>query len=398
MRNVIKVAFLSSVITAAMVYVILGWRPPETAQATKPTTVNWTPTAATNVAVAAPPPAPAPVTDDERNNIDVYKKYSPGVVNITSTTLAYDFFFQPVPQTGTGSGVVLDGNGHIATNHHVIEGANRRGSMLEVTLWDKNKYPARIVGDDPSNDLAVIKIEAPKNSLIPIPLGTSKGLQVGQKVLAIGNPFGLERTLTTGIISSLGRTIETQNGRRVEDIIQTDAAINPGNSGGPLLNSAGDVIGINTAIISDSGNSAGIGFAIPVDTVQRVVKDLITDGYVHRPFLGVRSFPVVNLGRCAQRIGINSEGGLMVVDVISGSPAERAGIRGYSRVAVCGNQQLPAGGDVLISVDGRNINSREDLDSIVDRHKPGDRVTVGLVRDDRKMELPVTLQETPRPR
>src|SRR5262249_8286024 len=154
----------------------------------------------------------------------------------------------------------------------------------------------------------------------------------------------------------------TQNGRRVEDIIQTDAAINPGNSGGPLLNSAGDVIGINTAIISDSGNSAGIGFAIPVDTVQRVVKDLITDGYVHRPFLGVRSFPVVNLGRCAQRIGINSESGLMVVDVLAGSPAERAGIRGYSREAVCGNQRLPAGGDVLISVDGRNINSREDLD------------------------------------
>lgn len=398
MRNVIKVAFLSSVITAAMVYVILGWRPPETETATKPTSVNWTPTAATNVAIAAPAPAPAPTTDDERNNIDIYKKYSSGVVNITSTTLAYDFFFQAVPQTGTGSGAILDAEGHIVTNHHVIDGTNRRGSTLEVTLWDKSKYSARIVGDDPSNDLAVLKIDAPKSSLMPIPLGTSKGLQVGQKVLAIGNPFGLERTLTTGIISSLGRTIETQNGRRVEDIIQTDAAINPGNSGGPLLNSAGEIIGINTAIISDSGNSAGIGFAIPADTVQRIVKDLITDGYVHRPFLGVSSFPVVNLGGCAQRIGITAEGGLLVVEVTAGGPAERAGIRGYSREAVCRNQRLPAGGDVLVSIDGRDINSPQDLGAAIDRHKPGDRVTVTLVRDDRKMQVPVTLQEQPRPR
>src|SRR5207249_3523540 len=198
MKNFIKVAFLSSVITAAMVYVMLGWRPPQTEPVHVPG-VSWTSTA-TNVAVAAPPaPAavPTPFSDDERNNIDIYKKYSPGVVNITSTTVSYNVFFGPVPQEGTGSGAIIDTDGHIVTNHHVIEGGSDRGGSLTVTLADKSKYSATIVGDDPNNDLAVLKIEAPRNRLSPIPLGTSKNLQVGQKVLAIGNPFGLDRTLTT---------------------------------------------------------------------------------------------------------------------------------------------------------------------------------------------------------
>src|SRR5262245_19106400 len=255
MKNVIKVALLTSIITAAMVYVILEWRPlrPESSQEPE---VSWasTRTSATSA------PAAAGFTNDEKNNIDVYQKYGRGVVNITTTTLEYDFFLRPVPmESGTGSGAIIDTQGHIVTNFHVV----RNAQQLEVTLPDKTKHDAKLIGVDPNNDLAVIQINAPKEHYTPIPLGTSAGLQAGKKVLAIGNPYGFfERTLTTGIISSLGRSIQAENGRVIEDIIQTDAAINPGNSGGPLLNSAGEIIGINTAIFSpsDSGGSIGIGF------------------------------------------------------------------------------------------------------------------------------------------
>src|SRR3989475_930478 len=271
MKNIIKVAFLSSIITAAMVYVVLEWRPlrSETARAPE---VSWASSVASSPAAV---PA-ARLSDEERNNVEVYQKYSQGVVNITTTTVGYDFFLRPVPmESGTGSGAIIDTQGHIVTNFHVIREAER----LEVTLPDKTKHIAKVVGSDPNNDLAVIQIDLPRAGLIPIPVGTSKGLQVGQKVLAIGNPYGLERSLTTGIISSLGRSIQAENGRVIEDIIQTDAAINPGNSGGPLLNSQGEIIGINTAIFSpQNGGNIGIGFAIPVDTVKRITKDLITLG------------------------------------------------------------------------------------------------------------------------
>src|SRR5215467_2669014 len=240
MRNVIKAAFLSSIITAALVYVMLEWKPlrpdvpaPE---------VSWASSSTPSSGVPAAVPAPAGLSDDEKNNIDIYQRYSPGVVNITTTTLAYDFFLRPVPmESGSGSGAVIDASGHIVTNHHVIAEARR----LEVTLWNRKKYTAKVVGDDPNHDIAVIQIDAPKEELKPVPMGTSKNLMVGQKVLAIGNPYGLQRTLTRGIISSLGRSIQEQQDRVIDDLIQTDAAINPGNSGGPLLNSAGEIIGMN---------------------------------------------------------------------------------------------------------------------------------------------------------
>jgi len=214
------------------------------------------------------------ITEDEKNNIAVYEKAADGVVNITSTAVQMDFFFNVFPTQGSGSGSIMDTKGHILTNHHVVANAQK----LEVTLADGSKWPAKLIGSDPDNDLAVIKIDAPREKLKVIPMGDSKNLRIGQKVLAIGNPFGLERTLTTGVISSLGRTIRSDTGTLMEDIVQTDAAINPGNSGGPLLNSEGEIIGINSAIISPTGGSVGIGFAIPVNTAKRLIPELISKG------------------------------------------------------------------------------------------------------------------------
>src|SRR5947208_6171372 len=269
MKNLIKVALVRSLITAAVVYVILEWKPLRS-EFSRPPEVSWASTPA-GITTAVPP---AGLSEEERNNIEIYQRYSPGVVNITTTTIGYDFFLRPVPmESGTGSAAVIDDQGHIVTNFHVVRGAE----TLEVTLPDKSKHEARVIGADPDNDLAVIQISVPRGRLISIPLGASKGLQVGQKVLAIGNPYGLERTLTTGVISSLGRSIQAENGRIIEDIIQTDAAINPGNSGGPLLNSQGQMIGINTAIYSPSNSgSVGIGFPIQVDTVGRSTVDLLS--------------------------------------------------------------------------------------------------------------------------
>ncbi len=353
MKNIFKVAFLSSIITAALVYVVLEWQPlrPEAA---KPPEVSFasSPAPAETPASAAPaPPSTAGLNEDERNNVDVYSKDGPGVVNITSTTLAYDFFYRPVPESGTGSGAVIDMEGRILTNHHVIENARR----LEVTLWDKSKYQAKVIGDDPYHDLAVIQIDAPKNKLKPIPLGTSKGLQVGQKVLAIGNPYALDRTLTTGIISSLGRSIQIESERIIDDVIQTDASINPGNSGGPLLNTSGEIIGINTAIYTPaaSGGSVGIGFAIPVDTVREISGDLIKLGYVPHPYLGVvRPIELADYQGIIEALRLNTDHGLMVTRILPNSPAARAGIRGTSQMVIIGNFQVPAGGDVILSVEG----------------------------------------------
>jgi len=391
MKNVIKAAFLSSIITAALVYVILEWKPlrPETS---RPPEVSW----ASSPAGSTTPPTPAAAgTDDEKINIDIYQRYSPGVVNITTTTLAYDFFLRPVPESGTGSGAILDTEGHIVTNHHVIEGARR----LEVTLWDKTKYSATVVGDDPNHDLAVIKINAPKDRLKPIPLGTSKGLQVGQKVLAIGNPYGLERTLTTGIISAVGRAIQVEDDRIFDDVIQTDAAINHGNSGGPLLNSIGEIIGINFTIYSPTsqGGSIGIGFAIPVDTVRNITSNLIKLGYVPRPWLGVlQGIDLADSPMIAEALRLNTDHGLMVARLQPGGAAERAGIRGASDMIIVGNYRVPAGGDIIVGIEGREVRSRAELNSAVDKFKPGDRITVAIVRGGRRMDLTLTLTEAPR--
>jgi len=390
MKNLIKVAFLSSIITAAMVYVILEWKPLRS-DFSQPPEVSWA-SAPAGISTAVPPPG---LSEEERNNIEIYQRYSPGVVNITTTTIGYDFFLRPVPmESGTGSGAVIDDQGHIVTNFHVVRGAE----TLEVTLPDKSKHEARVVGADPNNDIAVIQINVPRGRLTSVPLGTSKGLQVGQKVLAIGNPYGLERTLTTGVISSLGRSIQAENGRIIEDIIQTDAAINPGNSGGPLLNSQGQMIGINTAIYSPSNSgSVGIGFAIPADTVRRITGDLLTTGYVRHAWLGIGS--TVNLADfpgLANALRLNTERGLMIVDTYQNSPASRAGLRGATDEVRIGRRRWPVGGDVLLEFQGKAINSVQELASEVDRYKAGDRVTVTVLRGNRKIDVPVTLEEAPR--
>ena len=391
MKNIIKVALLTSIITAAMVYVILEWRPlrPESSESPD---VSWASSTRTSAPSAAAPPN---FTSDEKNNIDIYDKYSRGVVNITTTTLDYDFFLRPVPmESGTGSGAIIDTQGHIVTNFHVV----RNAQQLEVTLPDKTKHDAKVIGADPNNDLAVIQINAPQERFTPIPLGTSTGLLVGQKVLAIGNPYGLERTLTTGIISSLGRSIQAENGRVIEDIIQTDAAINPGNSGGPLLNSDGEIIGINTAIFSPSNSgNIGIGFAIPVDTVKRITKDLITLGYVPHAYLGVTQYiPLQDVPWLSEALRLNTDRGLMVVSVVPNSAAAVGGIRGASEQVRVGRYVMPVGGDIILAFEGKPVNSAQEMATEIDRHKPGDKVTVTVLRGGRKIDVPVALREAPK--
>jgi S1-C subfamily serine protease len=391
MKNLIKVAFLSSIITAAMVYVILEWKPLRS-ELSRPPDVSW---ASSPVSATMPAAAPGGLSEEERNNIDVYQRYSTGVVNITTTTIGYDFFLRPVPmESGTGSGAVIDDQGHIVTNFHVVRGAEN----LEVTLADKSKHEAKVIGADPNNDLAVIQISVPRGRVTPIPLGTSKGLQVGQKVLAIGNPYGLERTLTTGIISSLGRSIQAENQRIIEDIIQTDAAINPGNSGGPLLNSQGQIIGINTAILSPSNSgSIGIGFAIPADTVRRITADLLTTGYVRHPWLGIAStLNLADYPEIVNRLQLGTNRGLMIVDTYQNSPASRAGLRGATDEVRFGRRRLPVGGDVILEFQGKPINSVQDLLSETDKYKAGDKITLTVLRGNRKIDVPITLEEAPR--
>jgi S1-C subfamily serine protease len=398
MKTLIKVAFLSSISTAAIVYVLLEWRPLRSERLRTPE-VTWAEPG--SAAAPAPEPAaasPAALNADEQNNIDIYRKYSSGVVNITSSALTFNSRFQVVPvEAGTGSGVIIDTNGNVVTNYHVIE-PSLNGGGVEVTLADKSKYQAKIVGKDKSNDLAVIKIDAPKEKLSPIPLGTSAGLLVGQKVLAIGNPFGFERTLTTGVISATGRSIQAENGRIIENIIQTDAAINPGNSGGPLLNSAGEVIGINAQIVSPSSGSIGIGFAIPTDTVRRIVGDLITYGYVKRPYVGIGQLWPMDAypDALARRLGVPARQGFMVMEIEPGSPAARAGIRPATNRVRYGFTIYPTGGDILLAFQGKEISSLPEVVADIDHHKAGDRVTFTIFRDGQRMDVPITLQETSR--
>src|SRR5690349_8351279 len=290
---------------------------------------------------------PANFDADEQNNIAVYKKALPSVVNITSTAVAFDFFYGAVPQQGMGSGFVIDTEGHILTNNHVVEGARQ----LEVTTSDKKKYKAQIVGTDPVHDLAVIQI--PNKSVPQAEIGDSKSLVVGQKVYAIGNPFGLSGTMTRGIISSI-RSVRGPEGNAIDQAIQTDAAINPGNSGGPLLNSRGEVIGINSMILTGGADqSAGIGFAIPINTAKAILNDLVTLGRVRRPTLGVRTLPIGP--ELADQMGLASDSGLLIIQVVPGSAAERAGLRGGSERAYLGNSVIALGGDLIVAVDGQPV-------------------------------------------
>jgi S1-C subfamily serine protease len=329
-------------------------------------------------------------TPDEEINIRVYRAASPAVVNITTIAVAYDFFLNPLPKEGTGSGAIIDRSGHILTNFHVIDGARR----LEVTLADGSKWPARPVGADPGNDLAVIKIDAPVEKLTVIPLGDSSKLLVGQKVLVIGNPFGLDRTLTVGIVSSLGRSIRADNGRLIRGIIQTDAAINPGNSGGPVLNSSAEVIGVSTAIFSPSGGSVGVGFAVPIDTAKRIISELIDRGYVARPYLGIAGHEIVPALVQALRLPVKE--GIMVVEVTPGSPAQRAGIRGGDRSVQVGNMIVRVGGDIITEVDQVKVRTFEELSDFIDAKQPGDTVALTFNRQGKLNVVEVRLRERPR--
>ncbi|NVM24994.1 MAG: trypsin-like peptidase domain-containing protein [Desulfobacterales bacterium] len=328
-------------------------------------------------------------TEDEENNISIYRRVGPGVVNITSVVIQRDFLFNPIPREGAGSGSIIDTAGHILTNHHVI----RDSTKLEVTLSDESKWPARFVGADPDNDLAVIKIDAPKERLTVIPMGDSARLKVGQKVLAIGNPFGLGQTLTTGVISSLGRFIRSEAGVLIHDVIQTDAAINPGNSGGPLLDSTGKIIGINSAIISPTGTSVGIGFAVPVNTAKRILPELIAKGYVSYPWIGVSVFPLIP--EFAKFLGLTVERGAVIGEVVKGGPAEKAGLRGGDRQVQVGNSLIMVGGDVIVEIDGEKVMSSDDLIRMIRDHRPEKTVELKVLRKGKFLRIKVTLGEKP---
>ena len=330
----------------------------------------------------------APAYDaEEQNNIAVYKKVLPSVVNITSTALVFDFFYGAVPQQGQGSGFILDKSGHILTNYHVIAGANRG---IEVQLSDKRKFSARVVGFDRTHDLALLQIDAP--NLQPVTLADSSHLNVGQKVYAIGNPFGLSGTMTRGIISAI-RPIKSEGGAPIEDAIQTDAAINPGNSGGPLLNSSGEVIGINSMIVSSNNadQSAGIGFAIPINTAKAVLKDLLRYGRVKRPSLGIVSLAVDP--DLASQMGLAADSGVLIERVLPGGAADRAGLHGGNEQAYLGNTPIMLGGDLIIAIDGQQVQDPQDINSIMEKHQPGDMVNVTIVRGRRKMTIKLMLDE-----
>jgi S1-C subfamily serine protease len=332
----------------------------------------------------------AALTEEERNNIAVYEKVADGVVNVTSTAVQMDFFFNAFPTQGSGSGSIIDVKGHILTNHHVVADAQK----LEVTLADGSKWPAKLVGSDPDNDLAVIKIEAPKEKLKVITMGDSRNLRIGQKVLAIGNPFGLQRTLTTGIISSLGRTIRSDVGTLMEDIIQTDAAINPGNSGGPLLNSDGEIVGINSAILSPSGGNVGIGFAVPVNFARRVVPELISKGYVTYPWIGATIQSLIP--EMAKYLKLKIERGAMISDLVKGGPADKAGLKGGNQRVQVGNMVVLVGGDVVVKADQQEIKTNDELIHYIREKKPGDTILLKVFRRDNFIEVKVTLGERPR--
>ena len=329
----------------------------------------------------------APAFDaEEQNNISVYRRVLPSVVNITSRAVVFNFFYGTVPQEGQGSGFILDKAGHVLTNYHVVEGANRG---IEVKLSNKRTFKAKVIGSDKIPDLALLQIDAP--DLQPVTLSDSSQLAVGEKVYAIGNPFGLSGTMTQGIISSI-RSIRNGDGAPIEDAIQTDAAINPGNSGGPLLNSRGEVIGINTMIASNGAEqSSGIGFAIPINTAKAVLSDLTRYGQVRRPSLGIVSFPIAS--DIAGQMGLSADHGVLIQQVVPGGAAERAGLRGGNEKAYLGNQPIMLGGDLIVAIDGQDVTDPQDISVIMDKHQAGDTVSVTVFRGRRQMTVKVVLGE-----
>ena len=365
-RQILTIALLSALFAAAAVFVIdrVGNRVQPAGSAFSETPV---------AGIADPS-----LATDERNNIEVYKAISPGVVFITSTSRSRDFF-DPSPREGTGSGSLIDAQGHILTNYHVIEGSQ----SLTVSFGER-RFPAKVIGTDPDTDLAVIKVDAPRDLLRIVPLGNSDQLIVGQKVLAIGNPFGFDRTLTTGVISGLQRPIRARNGRPIEGAIQTDASINPGNSGGPLLDSQGRMIGINSQILSPAGGSVGIGFAVPVNIAKRVVPELIRNGQVIRPKLGINTF---NVRDARGQVQLPVAEGVGIYQVVPNSAAATAGLRGLDQT-LDGDIIL---GDIITSIDGENIGDRDDLYRVLDKRQVGDIVRVEIIREGQRQTIPVRL-------
>lgn len=325
-----------------------------------------------------------PLDSEEQNNIVVYRKNIPSVVNVTSRAMTFDFFYGLVPQEGQGSGFIIDKEGHILTNYHVIADARQ----VEVTLHNRKKYKATIVGTDQAHDLAVIQIKAP--DLVPAVLGDSSRLQVGQKVYAIGNPFGLAGTMTNGIVSSI-RPVREPNGATIDEAIQTDAAINPGNSGGPLMNYHGEVIGINTMILSSVNQNAGIGFAIPINTAKAVLNDLVTLGRVRRPALGVRTIPISP--ELADEMGLPADYGLLIIQVVPGGAADQAGLRGGHERAYLGNTPIMLGGDLIIAIDDQKVEDENDLSQIMNNRRAGDTAKVTVYRNKKKLDVKVLLAE-----
>ncbi len=382
-KNLAKIIIAVALLSSAATVIVLRWN-------LLPGNDGKESATATYAAVAAKQP---PLSSDEEVNVRVYDSVSPGVVNITRTVVEYDFFFMPIAREGTGSGCVLDQEGNILTNYHVIESAE----SLEVALPDRSKYRAKVVGYDQQNDLAVIRlIGAPRERLHPIRLGDSDTLKVGQKVLAIGNPLGLQNTLTVGIISSLGRRIRTESGDLVDNVIQTDAAINPGNSGGPLLNTAGQMIGINTSIFTIGGGNIGIGFAIPSNTIRRVVTDLLRYGRVIRAWFGVDGYSLNEV--LASELNLPVSSGILVARVERGSSADNAGIQGANQILRLYNERILIGGDIITAVDGQPVASVDDLRLLLEKKRPGDVVEVTLYRGRSKLRKSVTLLEAPRQR
>lgn len=328
-----------------------------------------------------------PLDAEEQNNITVYRKVIPAVVNITSTAVAFDFFYGAVPQQGQGSGFVIDSNGHILTNYHVIAGARQ----VEVTMWNKKKYRADVVGSDRQKDLAVLQI--PAKNLTSVTMGDSRSLEVGQKVYAIGNPFGLSGTMTRGIISSI-RSVRGPEGSGINQAIQTDAAINPGNSGGPLLNSHGEVIGINSMILTGGAEqSAGVGFAIPINSAKAVLNDLVQFGRVRRPTLGISGLLPIG-PELADQMGLAADAGVLIQRVVPNGAADRAGLHGGHERAYLGNTPIYLGGDLIVQIDDQDIETTQDIENVLDNHHAGDTIKVTVYRAKKRMTINVTLDNS----
>jgi S1-C subfamily serine protease len=350
----------------------------------------WLAVGASAGAGESPARAASGLTPEEEIVIAVHRAASPGVVFVTSTVLNQDFFFRVMPERGTGSGFIIDDRGYILTNNHVVENAD----TLEVTLADRTKVSATLIGRDPNSDIAVIKISVPKEKLNPLKLGDSSQLQVGQLAIAIGNPFGLERTVTRGVVSAVGRTLKSETGRQIRNVIQTDAAINPGNSGGPLLNSRGEVIGINTAMFTPSGGSVGIGFAVPINTAKALLPQLLARGRASHPWLGISGLDITP--NVARTLNLPASEGVMIAQVTPNGPAAKAGLRGSQRRMRVGNVMVGVGGDIITSLDREKIASVDDLTAFLDdRKKAGDDVRVEVLRDGKPMSFTIRLGELP---